>query len=122
MVTGEIYKMNFHFDCNSLCAFYLITCKVCKKQYPGSTVTKFRARFNQYKSNLKLYGESRRESFQEKLIKHFFNHGHHGSYKDMMVQIIDFCDRNDQEKCEDFWMDKLRTLYPEGLNMKRINQ
>ena len=28
----------------------------------------------------------------------------------MMVQIIDFCDPNDQEKREDFWMDKLRTL------------
>ena len=30
-VTGEIYKINFHFDCNSLCVVYLITCKVCKK-------------------------------------------------------------------------------------------
>ena len=28
----------------------------------------------------------------------------------------------DQEKREDVWMHKLRTLYPEGLNMKRINQ
>ena len=73
------------------------------------------------KSNLKLYGEGRKRFFQEKLIEHFFNHGHNGSYKDMMVQIIDFCDPNDQEKREDFWMDKLRTLYAEGLNMKRIN-
>ena len=40
----------------------------------------------------------------------------------MMIQIIDFCDPNDQEKRGDFWMDKLRTLYPEGLNMKIINQ
>ena len=40
----------------------------------------------------------------------------------MMVQIIDFCDPNDQEKREDFWMHKLRTLYPEGLNMKRTTQ
>ena len=46
-LTGKIYKTNFHFDCNSLCVVYLITCKVCKKQYTGSTVTKFRARFNQ---------------------------------------------------------------------------
>ena len=38
----------------------------------------------------------------------------------MMIQ--NFCDPNDQEKRQDFWMDKLRTLYPEGLNMKRINQ
>ena len=104
-LTGEIYKTNFHFDCNSLCVVYLITCKVCKKQYTGSTVTKFRARFNQYKSNLKLYGEGRRGFFQEKLIEHFLNHGHNGSYKDMMVEIIDFCDPNDQEKREGFWME-----------------
>ena len=64
----------------------------------------------------------RRGFIQEKLIEHFFNHGHNGSYKDMMIQIIDFCDPNDQEKRGDFWMDKLRTLYPEGLNMKIINQ
>ena len=106
--------MNFHFDCNSQCVVYLIKCKVCKKQYTGSTVTKFRARFNQY-------GEGRRGFFQEKLIEHFFNHHHNGLYKDMMVQIIDFCDPNDQEKREDFWMHKL-TLHPEGLNMKRITQ
>ena len=46
-VTGKIYKMNFHFDCNNLCAVYLITCKVCKNQYTGSTVKRFRAHFNQ---------------------------------------------------------------------------
>ena len=39
-----------------------------------------------------------------------------------MEQILDFCDPNDQEKSEDLWMDKLRTLYPAELNMKRINQ
>ena len=40
----------------------------------------------------------------------------------MMVQIIDFCGPNDQEKHENFWMYRLRTLYPEILNMKIINQ
>ena len=109
-LTMEIYKTNFHFDCNSLCVVYLITCKVCKKQYTGSTVTKFRARFNQYKSNLNLYGEGRRGFFQEKLMEYFFNHGQNGLNKDMMVQIIDFCYPNDQEKREDFWMDKLRNF------------
>ena len=49
MVTGEIYKMNFYFDYNSLCDVY----------------------FNQYKSNLKLYGEGRRGFFQEMLTEHF---------------------------------------------------
>ena len=51
-----------------------------------------------------------------------FNHGHNGSYKDMMVQIIDFCDPKNQEKRDEFGMDKLSKLYSEGLNFKRINQ
>ena len=38
----------------------------------------------------------------------------------MTVQIIDFCDLNDQEKREDFWIDKLQTIYPEALNMKKL--
>ena len=70
---------------------------------------------------MKLHGEGR-GFFQKNLIEMFFKHDHTGSYKDMMVQIIDICDPNDQEKREDFWVGKLRTLYPEGLNMKRINQ
>ena len=32
----------------------------CLRQSPCSTITKFRLRFNQYKSNIKLYGEGRR--------------------------------------------------------------
>ena len=40
----------------------------------------------------------------------------------MIVQIIVFCDPNDQEKRENFWIHKLRTLYPDGLNHKKINQ
>ena len=39
----------------------------------------------------------------------------------MMVQIIGFYDTNDQEKREDFCMQKLQTLCG-GLNIKRINQ
>ena len=78
--------------------------------------------FNQYKSDLKLYCEGRRGFFREKLIEHFFNHSHNGSQKDVMVQIIDFCNPNDQEKLEDFWMQKLQTLYSNGLNMKRVDQ
>ena len=83
---------------------------MCKKKHTGSTVPKFRARFNQYKSYVKSYGKDRKGFFQEKLTEYFFNHGHNGSYKDMMVQIKDSWDPNDQEKRKDFWMHKLQTL------------
>ena len=61
-VKGEENKINFHFNCNSVCEIYLLTCKVCGKQYTESTVTKFRSRFNQYKSNIKLL-RRRKEGF-----------------------------------------------------------
>ena len=99
----------------------LVTCNICKKQYVGSTTTKLRLRFNQYKANIKLYGKERRNFKQEYLIEHFYIENHSGTPKDINAKIIDFCDSNDQEKRENFWMNKLRILYPEGLNYKRIN-
>ena len=72
-VTGEVFKMNFHFFANqkSYCNIFI------------ATIT----------------------------MEHT-----------MIVQIIDFCDLNDQEKQENIWMHKLRTLYPDGLNHEKINQ
>ena len=52
--TGKQYKINFSFNCNSRNVVYLLTCKTCEKQYDGSTVTKFKSGFNQYKSNIKV--------------------------------------------------------------------
>ena len=43
------------------------------------------------------------------------------THQDINVKIIGFCDPNDQEKCGNFWMNILRTLYPLGLNYKQIN-
>ena len=56
----------------------------------------------------------------EKLIEHFCRQNHHGTHRDMNLQIIDHCDPNDQEKQENFWMYKLKTLYRDGLNQKQI--
>ena len=67
-VAKKKYRIDFPFNCNSRCVVYLLTCKVCHKQYVGSTVTSFRLRFNKYKSNIKLYGKGRRGFKQEKQI------------------------------------------------------
>ena len=99
---------------------YLLTCKRCRKQYVGSTVTKFHLRFNQYKSNIKLYGEGKRGFKQEKLIEHFFCPNHNGTHKDISVQIIGHCNSNDQETEEDFWIYHLSTMFPKGLNQTKL--
>ena len=67
-----------------------------------STVARFRLRFNQCKSNIKLSRKGRRGFKQEKLIEHFFLLSHNGTHEDIKVQIIGHCDPNDQEAREDF--------------------
>ena len=49
---------------------------------------------------------------QEPLIEHFFSNKHNGLYKDIKVQIIDYCDPNNPERREGFWIYHLDTIYP----------
>ena len=59
---------------------------------------------------------------KEKLMSYFFTDKHHGTYDDIEVQIIDYCDANDQERREDFWIFNLTTLEANGLNKKRAQK
>ena len=73
-------------NCNSTNIIYLMQCKVCSLKYVGSTKTKFRYRFNNYKSKHLKY---RKEFFEGTLDassniqqagfhKHFCQLDHHG--------------------------------------------
>ena len=42
--TNQAYKINYEFDCNESSLIYLLTCKICRKQYVGQTVDIFRSR------------------------------------------------------------------------------
>ena len=44
--SNDVYQIKKNFNCNSKMVVYLTECRVCGKQYNGSTVTKFRARAN----------------------------------------------------------------------------
>ena len=56
-VTKEVYKINHHFHCDSKCVICLISCKVCGLQYVGSTVDRFRLRWNNYKCSQRIASE-----------------------------------------------------------------
>ena len=68
-VTGESFKINYHLCCNDKCLIYLLTCKVCKKQYTGKTVDRFRLRWNSYKESDRKFLRSE-EIKQKSLHKH----------------------------------------------------
>ena len=59
---------------------------------------------------------------QEKVISLFFTDKQHGTYDDIKVEIIDYCDPNDEERREDFWIFNLNTLEPNSLNNKRAQK
>ena len=82
-------------------------------------MSRFRLRFNQCKSNIKLNGERSRGFKQEKSTENFFLLSHNGTRQDIKVQIIGHCDPNDQEAGEDFWIFYLDALHLKDLNQKR---
>ena len=54
-VTGDKFVINFNVDCNSDQVVYLLSCARCEMQYVGSTITKFRTKFNNHKSRLNAH-------------------------------------------------------------------
>ena len=50
-VDKEVYKINHRFTFSDKCLVYLLSCKVCGRQYTGQTVDEFRYRWNNYKDN-----------------------------------------------------------------------
>ena len=94
--TKRSYNINYQLDCNSN-VVYLITCKVCRLQYVGSTSTKFRLRFNNHKSRLGAHSRASnidRES-DDFVYKHFHGPGHQG-LQYVSVQIIDKVHNNEK--------------------------
>ena len=82
-------------------------------------MARFRIRFNQYKSNIKLNGEGSHGFKQEKFIENFFLLSHNGARENIKVQMIGHCDPNDQEAREEFWIFYMDTLHLKDLNQKR---
>ena len=74
-------------NCNSKYVVYLIECKTCGKPYVGSTETRFRSRFNNYRSSQRNY-EKGKKVRQESFHSHFTDDCHFGE-NDWNVTLID---------------------------------
>ena len=85
-VSGREYDIKSDFNCDSSGVVYLLGCKLCGKQYVGSTFTSFRARFNTYKSSSRKFS-SEVAVTQAEFFKHFTEANHHGFLEDVSFQI-----------------------------------
>ena len=83
-------------------------------QYNGQTNDEFRYRWSNYKDNNRksLRGEDRK---QAGFLAHFQTAGHSGFINDTEIRFTDKTDLSDSTRGEDFWIDTLKTRYPQGL-------
>ena len=112
---------------------YLLECKTCSIQYVGSTgtdtgKTKFRHRFNDYKSKNKQFLTRKNNGTlntgkpipQAALHAHFSQADHNGVC-DFSFKIIDGANNLAEiRKKESFWQYKLKTFFPDGLNERDV--
>ena len=114
---GKQYKVNHRLNCDSKCVVYLLTCKVCKKQYVGETTDKFRYRWNNYKACHKKAVNN--EAYTQMFFhQHFLGNGHNGLISDCEIVLIDKTDPAEPTRREAFWISKLKTMHPSGLNIE----
>ena len=103
------------FTCSDKCLVYLLSCKVCGRQYTGQTVDEFRYRWNNYKDNNRksLRGDGHK---QAGFFAHFQGSNHNGFLEDTEITFIDKTEPSDPTRYEEFWIDTLKTRYPLGLH------
>lgn len=112
--TKTSFLLRHSFTCTSTNLIYLITCTECKKQYVGLTTKQLNTRFNHHRTNI----INRKRTH---ISTHFNFLGH--SLQHLTVQPIDTISSTsttplqDLRNLESFWISRLRTLQPAGLNV-----
>ena len=102
-VTGETYKINYYFNCDSKCLVCSITRRTCELQCTGQTCGAFWKRWNNYRSCTRK-AEKDEEYKQKYLHKLFLQDDHHNA----QVILIDKTSFR-----------SLKTHYPYGLNIEK---
>ena len=82
---------------------YLIYCKLCGLQYVGSTVDRFRPKWNNYKCSQRIASEGGTPK-QNYICYYFLSENHHGLLEDCEIRLIDKTDPSDRPRREYFWM------------------
>ena len=95
---GETFKIQSGIlNCSSQKVVYLFKCRICgESPYFGKAKTKFRARFNNYKSAHRSYRKKRKVS-QQRFHEHYGQHSHNG-IDDWQFALIGQCETHKQLK------------------------
>ena len=113
--TGEKFIIYCNANCKTENIIYLLECAICGLQYIGETKQQLSKRLNGHRSDANFKPDL-------PLSRHLRSTGHHDSFGKLKVTIIDhnpkWDDESRQER-ESFWIRKLKTLSPNGINEKK---
>ncbi|PJE77742.1 hypothetical protein CI610_03332 [invertebrate metagenome] len=110
--TTEVFNMKQDLNCNSKNVIYLITCRKCDSQYVGQTSLSLRDRFTRHRFDI-------RHKKDKPVARHFNQNGHSLEHVNItpIEQVPDSSFLNEREG---FWIDKLQTLTPHGINEQSV--
>lgn len=115
--TGRSYISMKNVTCKSSNLIYCLSSRICSQQYVGQTQQTLMKRVYAHLYAIRTKGDT-------SVSKHFNSPGHGGS-TDMNIHIVEFihCYPNKAEsqgirdKVELKWIHRLRTVFPQGLNV-----
>ena len=105
--TNREFKIPKKVSCNSTNLVYCIECNMCNIQYVGQTKNKLLTRINQHRSDVRTKKDT-------PVSRHFNKHPL--DYTIYVLQIV-YGDLTNRLKIEDYWMSRLYSLAPKGLNI-----
>lgn len=110
---GMTFPLRQHIPLEQANCVYIIECKKCPKQYIGETRGPLKTRLSHHRYNI-------RDGHKEEtaLVQHFQRHGLHNVYLRGLEHNPQWTTIQRRRR-ESFWIRKLDTLVPKGLNEKR---
>ena len=112
--TDESFIIHCTANCETNNVIYLLECAVCTHQYVGQTGRSLTTRVEEHRSDVICKPNN---SFS----KHFKLADHQDSFNNVKVTIIEHdpgWDIKSRQERESFWIRKLKTLFPNGINKK----
>jgi len=110
-ITGKL-------TCQSTNIVYLIECKRCEEQYIGETSRSLKIRLGNHLSNIRLFKDT-------SVAEHFNQNDHDGNLDLMITPILQIPDQGSKvkdtltrKKYETFFIEKLKSMAPDGMNEK----
>ena len=118
-LTKRTFNIFFNLNCKSECIIYLMECILCKMQYVRKAETALNLRLNNHRKDIK-------KSNSILACKHFQKKGHNSNKHAKFIIIDKLVNLHGSKEAlremlvirENFWIQKLKTLVPFGLNQE----